>query len=457
MIRAALLLALLATPTFAHEPPGGPDFALYDPDPNHLWNRLHRTLFMRGPMGGEYFGHDDFELLYWQQTQHLLSGPSHDAAVAVLDEFLESDPANAFEDPLKYALLQRDLWGLFDEIYPGPYGLRRFDSETRERYEALLNRLARAIHLVALNREQIEGLPNNYEAAVKSQRFAGTDSPGDWMPFLPPDLLDDDSSWVRIISNERFGPREHRAHTHGQKLFWTFLRVPGGRAETMAYIDELRKYKDEYVPIGWAPDGTPSEFRIVVSTDGPTELPLGTEVALVQQTMLVDKNLKIVPTNIVECVQIRVYDETEPHDESDDPFGFRRRNTVYQRPFEFRLSRSALLQRAAGGLKPIDRNTKRFSTFRAFAGLDGFESQPSGIPFSSYHLRLNRCGLCHSGPGLSSFRAVTQIIGRWNGHGVDHPLDWDHPTTRADETRDAIRIKLEKYSWMALIHRIRSQ
>ncbi len=76
------IFALSASPGNAVEPSS---FAIYDDDPDHLWNRLHRTLFGRGGDHESAFGLDDTQLLYWGGTKHLTEGESYDTAIAVLD------------------------------------------------------------------------------------------------------------------------------------------------------------------------------------------------------------------------------------------------------------------------------------------------------------------------------------------------------------------------------------
>src|SRR5271165_1249151 len=62
------------------------DVTIYDPNPEHLWNRLHCALWVRtGPDGKEYGG-DRLDPLLWLETKHLLEGTSHDVAIALLDE-----------------------------------------------------------------------------------------------------------------------------------------------------------------------------------------------------------------------------------------------------------------------------------------------------------------------------------------------------------------------------------
>lgn len=48
---------------------------LYDPDPQHLWNRLHRHLQVRTAADGREFGLDEVDPLLWSETRRLLSGP----------------------------------------------------------------------------------------------------------------------------------------------------------------------------------------------------------------------------------------------------------------------------------------------------------------------------------------------------------------------------------------------
>jgi hypothetical protein len=80
---------------------------IYDPDPQHLWNRLHRALWVRiGPDGKEY-GNDRLDPLLWSETKYLLEGKSHEQAIAVLDEFLAKQGEKLVKEPLNTtALLQ---------------------------------------------------------------------------------------------------------------------------------------------------------------------------------------------------------------------------------------------------------------------------------------------------------------------------------------------------------------
>ena len=73
------------------------------------------------------------------------------------------------EDPVKRALLQRDLWAVFDWT-------ARNDDLPEQRRE-LESRLAVAIHRLTLTPEQVRALPDTYDAAVAAQRFASAYDP----------------------------------------------------------------------------------------------------------------------------------------------------------------------------------------------------------------------------------------------------------------------------------------
>jgi hypothetical protein len=88
--------------------------AFYDPNPAHIWNRLAETLLVReGPLGTKY-GADSLDPLLWRGTKHLLEARSHKRAINVLDEFLQTHAENLIRDLVKRAVLQRDLWAVFD-------------------------------------------------------------------------------------------------------------------------------------------------------------------------------------------------------------------------------------------------------------------------------------------------------------------------------------------------------
>src|SRR5579859_4859305 len=89
---------------------------LYHANPEHLWNRLRAALFVRAGPDGHGYGQDGLEPLLWEGSKHLLEGQSHKQAVAVLEEFVKNHGEKLVKDPLKRAVLQRDLWLIFNWV-----------------------------------------------------------------------------------------------------------------------------------------------------------------------------------------------------------------------------------------------------------------------------------------------------------------------------------------------------
>jgi hypothetical protein len=164
---------------------------IYDQDPQHLWNRLHRALWVRVGSDGKEYGHDRLDPLLWTWTKYLLEGKSHEQAIAALDEFLAEHGEKLVNDPLKRAILQRDLWAVFDwTAEPNANTREAYSQRPSPPRRALQIRLARIIQRLALTAEQIQALPDNHARGAASRAFAEKYDPDHHQqPFLPPDLF----------------------------------------------------------------------------------------------------------------------------------------------------------------------------------------------------------------------------------------------------------------------------
>lgn len=112
------VLARRVSPAVADTPQKPAPVTHYDPDPGHLWNRLHVCLLTRPGRDGKTLGLDALDPHLFPTTKRLLEGPTHAEAVNLLDEFLAGGHA-LIRDPVKRAILQRDLWAVFDwAVYP---------------------------------------------------------------------------------------------------------------------------------------------------------------------------------------------------------------------------------------------------------------------------------------------------------------------------------------------------
>jgi hypothetical protein len=196
---ALVLLALVPIALWAGAPPRAPQIpsisvTVYDGNPAHVWNRLYAALRIREDSRGNRYGEDSLDPMLWRESEHLLSQPSHGLALHVLDEFLRTHAETLIRDPLKRAILQRDLWAVFDWSVQ-QYSGKEYTGEKRN----LQTRLAEVLRRLALTPEQIKSLTDNYAQAVASKAFAAQYDPRQpQQTFLPPDLFDPRGPWVCI-------------------------------------------------------------------------------------------------------------------------------------------------------------------------------------------------------------------------------------------------------------------
>jgi hypothetical protein len=111
---------------------------------------LNETLFARTAQDGKKFGLDELDILYWVSTKNLLIEPSHCQALAILGEFINTHGEKLIRDPLKRALLQRDLWELFDWSAPAWHDSDRERRELQVRLVLAIQRLALTTNEIAL-------------------------------------------------------------------------------------------------------------------------------------------------------------------------------------------------------------------------------------------------------------------------------------------------------------------
>jgi hypothetical protein len=387
---------------------------IFDPDANHIWNRTYSCLLLRHNGMGRKFGADALDPLLWTETQYLLKGSSHHRALACLDEFLHSHGETAMQDPLKRAILQRDLWAVFDWAAAG-------DDLFTQRRE-LESRLAEAIRRLALTPEQIHGLPNNYEAAVAARRYPTDYDPRKPRePFLPQDLFHSDGPWV-CLSEQGKEPTA-LMHFNGRSRFLAFMRLPGGRDATLTYLERLRASAQP--PL--VPDGASRDLNLALP-----QFPVGTQVALVRQMIAIDNEGRLVPTKITESVQLRVYHSISPASKymnsEDGPASHD------QDFFEFRMSRPELFAGRNGGLVATTASQTEFPTFNN-QGEDGFESR--GLVTRQIVI-LESCRACHADSGIHSIQSRIQWM-KWskdtsrqvNRNGTDDAVAWETDVTEA--------------------------
>lgn len=372
-------------------------WAVYHPDPEHPWNRLFRQFFRRTAEDGREYGSNELDPLLWFDTTYLLDGASHQQAIEVLNEFLAADAEYLIRDPLRRAMFQRDLWAVFDWVafQSDPYPSQR---------QAFQVRLAQILKRVALTREEILSLPDNYQWAVESEIFPGdhqAEHPQE--AFLPSDLLHPNSAWIPM---GREGGPIAMAHTEGfpffgRSVFLVFVRSPGGRAATLEWIHAL-------------------------NTKPRDVLTAGADVALVRRMLLIDDRGDVIPSPLIETVQLR-------HFNPEQSF------------HEFELNRKLLFDGTAGGFRLKKDLFLLFSSHGdVFAGSHGPNLQ-ARIP--------DICKACHfETPPLPNSRNTQSILSY--SRSIFPLPDSQRPvlvaTSWDEEAQIVIEWKLEHETWLAL-------
>jgi hypothetical protein len=379
VVVAAAMSGVVSNARLPSAPP--PPAGLYDANPNHLWNRVHAQFHVRVARDGSSYGFDTVDPLLWRETRHLLTGPSHRSAVLVLDEFLSSHGERLIRDPLERAVFQHDMWTVFDWLAAGSSG-------DRAARNALMARVARVVRRVALSRKEIDALPDTYAAAIASGTFADRAEASTERPYLPRDLFSATGPWVGVGGIEPLLP-QHAAEL-SRSAFIVLWNLPGGPAETSAYLQKLWGFPEPFVVdrmFQFARDG---EVRAQVNPALPA-VPEGTRIALVRKMLLIDDTGVIVPSNVVESIQLRAFSR--------------------QAFFELRMNRAALFAGKSGGLRAVAADERDFITFSA-KGMDPLERE-SWRGAGSLPSVLDGCRNCHhveSEPAIATVLSLRRML-----------------------------------------------
>jgi hypothetical protein len=323
-------------------------------------------------------------------------------------------------DPLKRAIMQRDLWAFFDWAAEG--------NDLPEARRELKARLAEAIRRVALAPQEIRGLPDTYSDGVSARQFGTEYDPHNpRRPFLPPDLFRADGAWICLSSHSN----EPTAIVHfsGRSRFLVFMRLPGGRDATLEYLHKLRSSSQPALI---------HQYRLNLNVP---QFPAGTQVALVRQAILIDSKGQLVATPLTESVQLRVYHAITPGNQYmnyiDGP------SSHDQDFFEFRMSRLKLFAARNGGLVAVGPDETEFATF-ATHGIEAFETR---IHLDERGVVLARCRACHSDSGIHSVQSRV----RWmNGTSLDRLAKGQTDSAITWETRVTITRKEQQSDFKLL-------
>lgn len=332
----------------------------------------------------------------------------------MLDRFLAGHGERLVGDPLKRALLQRDLWQLFD------WSASPWRTDFAAQRAQLQNRLAVIIRRLALSASEIAALPDNYAQAEASGSMAG----------FPRGLFEREGAWLSIGAEGH----EPTAATHttdfgGRSIFLVMVRFPEGRQQAISYLEQLRDFEPAVIH----PKPAREEPEVFGINPALPQFPAGTEWALVRRLCLIDEQGQIRPTPLIESVQVRRY-VSVPLVSAAGVFDVESAIAA-QRFAEFTMDR-----RHGAALKAIVAGERdfQFVHFRS-QGADPFEltshRQPRQDP------TLTTCRVCHQAPGMLS------VLSYSRHRFSTPPIRVLESSSVEQESAVALRWKRSRFEW----------
>jgi hypothetical protein len=389
--------------------------AIYDADPEHIWNRVYRALAVRTEAGIQY-GIDSSV-----PFEEEFDDPARVAAV--LDEFLKSKGESRASGDLRRALFQHDVWAAFD------LAARGGDKNLRYRLAAVIGRLR-------MRDDAIDGLPDNYATAVTSGKFSrdfDPEHPNE--AFLPPDLFDMNGPWVEIgESGLGLVAPVHVESLSGRSAFRVFIRCPGGRKATLAYLERLNLHRTPWAQkpaeIGITyPDER--QVRQEPALDPATpQFPAGTIVALVRQMAVINEDLEPVMTPITQSVQLRAYRKVSADIYRDWRANFGESQSV----FEFAMHRQDLLSGKSEGLQLVGPEETEYQLIGRLHGERAIQLRGSVV--------MSTCQRCHSANGIFSVNSYTRYFGPETTNPQLLPAD-----SADNQGRTTLEWKKQQFNW----------
>ncbi len=447
VIAAGLALTIVVGPAWSSEPDPayyheGPlagslksdkPLPIYIENPDHLWNRLFAAFYMRPSnlpieKGGKKIlrieGGDVIDFFGWAQTTYWAEPAVTARLNRLLDEYLEHDGSGMIDDPLRRSLLLRDMWAAYD-YFIGQNIYRKGTVSERATREVLCRKLARVIRSLTLPNQAIHMLPDTYAKALASGRFNTTVPLNPQHNYLPAGLLTKPDEWVEIdffqpdihedLSNRfiTLHTRSYRARSY----FRIFYRFPEGRPQLVRYLKLLDKEG-----VNWK-QAAQNGF-ITLKEDAP-QIPVGTEVALVQFMMTLNQDLQPTPTKIVESIRMRSYVSTDGSEKEVTNTGHG------MNVMEYTLKRQLLFDNLrAGGLRREPDNEELYRVI-----FQGDRNPDWG--HDGRMVLFQQCVNCHMSPkanrtGVHSFASIVHMGGFAAGAqlGVAVPLDPDKSKMR---------------------------
>ncbi len=327
------------------------------PDP---YDELYDVLMVRHALNGVVYGGNEIAPMIFKFSAYPFDDKTYPRLSAALDALAPTK--NQTYSPVQRAVLQRQLWALFDATTPSRFVSRRPHEARRN---AVRQRIAALIRQLALTRAEIESLPDALHATAKAGKYATAfDLDKPTHPFLPPDIGQEKSAWV-CYSRGSSPVNLHARDSRWRSAFFQFIRLPGGRDNTIQYID------------GW---------------NGQDVFPVGTQVALIEKAFLISDKGELVLSPMTLGLQLRAFRNVEQT--------AREAGTATQCVAEF-ISRPRDYIRGKTLMAAVSPTDIRLKTLRSDGGKQDVLELVRD-PKKSVRPRLQQCANCHGGVGIKS-------------------------------------------------------
>jgi hypothetical protein len=195
---------------------------------------------------------------------------------------------------------------------------------------------------------------------------------------------------------------DHVQSLQGRSIFRIFIRCPGERKDTLAYMQKLNLYTTpwtlEAATIATTHLGKKVRWDPLRMDRKTPQFPEGTMIALVRQMILINDKVQLRSSHITQSVQFRVFRRIS------EGFGVGAAEQAKgQAFFELNMRRGELLAGKAGGLHAVAKDDVEYQLF-PIGGRDNETRE--------FHLRgsagLTNCVTCHSANGIFSVRTYAR-------------------------------------------------
>ncbi len=379
---------------------------------------IYEAFFKRKSLAGQIYDLEELEPPFQTSSKFPTRGDSYQRAVTALDRFLSTSVGGVGEDPVRRAVLQRDLWAVFctlagsveprrsvfnDQVFvTGLEDVGDTDQSYRTERRVLQKKLIKVMRQIALTAAEVQSLPDNVSDAIRSSAFPRQFNPD--MPtrgFLPSDLFEANSGWVAyrdVSRGDGLVAPSHTRFTNGRSFFQIFLKLPGGQQATLGFLKNFGGRSQEGV-----------------------KFPAGTSALLLQRMVVIGSDGLPKITPITEKIKIRHFPDGEN-----------------AQAFSWILHRKELFANRRGGLHEVKEEEK---------SLFSFETNETKVDYLEMTGRpdvpntLDTCVKCHNDIAGSGYHTIRSLFGpRYATPDIQ-------PTTAKESGENALKWLKKTYSW----------